>query len=162
MGAYLNALREGASREQLLKEIERHLDEKRAMRAQTSEVYADLVRRLRGEYRIPITDGLGPAGGEEPDNPNEFVRTFGTPPVQKEAADAIESLARLLKRYLTEVACNEGLYFVSDGDQSLWSHSPMVETERSYPRTTEEDDRVLAELIKEIHAYELGEGAADE
>jgi len=23
----------------------------------------DLIRRLRGEYRIPITDGLGAAGG---------------------------------------------------------------------------------------------------
>ena len=30
----------------------------------------DLVKRLRGEYRVPITDGLGAVGsGSEPDNP---------------------------------------------------------------------------------------------
>ena len=56
--------------------------------------YEDLIRRLRGEYRIPITDGLGPAGGEEPNNSNEFVRTFEVPPINKEAADTIENLAR--------------------------------------------------------------------
>ena len=37
---------------------------------------AALVERLLGKYRIPITDGLGPAGGEEPDNADYFVRTF--------------------------------------------------------------------------------------
>ena len=55
--------------------------------------YINLVQRLNGEYRIPITDGLGAAGGEEPDNQNEFVRTFETPPIQKEAAIAITILA---------------------------------------------------------------------
>lgn len=58
-----------------------------------SERAADLVRRLRGEYRIPITDGLGATGGGvEPDNPREFVRRFETPPIQKEAAAFIEDL----------------------------------------------------------------------
>lgn len=53
----------------------------------------DIVDRLRGIYRIPIADGLGATGGgEEPDNPNEFVRNFETPPIQKEAADHIERL----------------------------------------------------------------------
>lgn len=56
----------------------------------------DIVQRLRGHYRTPITDGLGPAGGEEPDNPNEHVRTFPTPPIQKEAADEIERLRSAL------------------------------------------------------------------
>lgn len=56
----------------------------------------DLVERLRGIYRIPITDGLGPAGGEEPDNPNEFVRTFPSPPIQHEAAAEITRLRREL------------------------------------------------------------------
>lgn len=33
-----------------------------------------LVERLRGRYRVPIADGLGPVGGgDEPDNPDEFV-----------------------------------------------------------------------------------------
>ncbi len=50
----------------------------------------DLCRRLRGQYRIPIRDGLGAAGGEEPNNANEFVRTFPTSPIMHEAADAIE------------------------------------------------------------------------
>lgn len=59
----------------------------------TPEAVAGLARRLRGEYRIPITDGLGPAGGEEPDNEHEFVRTFATPPIQKDAAATLEALA---------------------------------------------------------------------
>lgn len=59
----------------------------------TEHPYRNLIRRLRGEYRIPITDNLGPVqSSEEPDNPNEFVRTFETPPINKEAADAIEDL----------------------------------------------------------------------
>ena len=54
---------------------------------------AGLVERLNGVYRVPITDGLGAVGaGEEPDNPNEFVRRFETPPIQKEAAATIQSL----------------------------------------------------------------------
>lgn len=60
----------------------------------------DLVNRLRGHYRTPITDGLGPAGGEEPDNPLEHVRTFFTPPIQKEAADEIERLSIQLEAEL--------------------------------------------------------------
>lgn len=56
-----------------------------------------LVDRLRGIYRIPITDGLGPAGGEEPDNPNEFVRRFETLPIHHEAADEIERLRTALR-----------------------------------------------------------------
>jgi hypothetical protein len=52
---------------------------------------SDLIDRLRGIYRIPITDGLGAVGsGDEPDNPNEFVRSFPTTPIHKEAAEAIE------------------------------------------------------------------------
>lgn len=54
--------------------------------------YTELVERLRGIYRVPITDGLGPVGGDEPDNPHEFVQRFKTPPISKEAADAIEQL----------------------------------------------------------------------
>lgn len=59
-----------------------------------TEAYAqtgrsDLVERLRGTYRIPITDGLGPAGGEEPDNADFFVRTFPTSPLALEAAAAL-------------------------------------------------------------------------
>jgi len=53
---------------------------------------SDLVNRLRGKYRIPITDGLGAAGGEEPENDNEFVRSFPSTPIQMKAADEIERL----------------------------------------------------------------------
>lgn len=60
------------------------------------QTQGDLVKRLRGEYRIPITDGLGPAGGEEPDNSKEFVRRYPTCPIQLEAADRIEALEALL------------------------------------------------------------------
>ena len=54
---------------------------------------SDLVERLRGIYRMPITDGLGSVGsGNEPDNPYEFVRTFPVPPIHREAAAEIERL----------------------------------------------------------------------
>lgn len=57
----------------------------------------DLINRLRGHYRTPITDGLGPAGGEEPGNPHEHVRTFPVPPIHKEAAAEIERLREALR-----------------------------------------------------------------
>ncbi|BCH20154.1 hypothetical protein [Mesorhizobium sp. L-2-11] len=54
---------------------------------------AGLIDRLNGIYRIPITDGLGAVGaGEEPENPNEFVRKFETPPIHREAAAALTAL----------------------------------------------------------------------
>jgi hypothetical protein len=53
---------------------------------------SDLIDRLRGVYRIPINDGLGPvATSEEPYNANEFVRSFPTVPIQIEAADALQA-----------------------------------------------------------------------
>jgi hypothetical protein len=76
-----------------------------------SQTTDDLVQRLRGHYSTPITDGLGPAGGEEPDNPYEFVRIFPTPPIQHEAADAldrkqahIEKLCAIIKALEENVA----------------------------------------------------------
>lgn len=44
----------------------------------------NLIDRLNGIYRIPITDGLGPVGDQT--DPNEFVRTFETSSINKEAA----------------------------------------------------------------------------
>jgi len=71
----------------------------------------DLINRLRGHYRTPITDGLGPAGGEEPDNPHEHVRTFPVPPIHKEAAAEIERLRNGIKKVLNEgVQKTEGPY----------------------------------------------------
>lgn len=55
---------------------------------------SDIVERLRGIYRIPITDGLGPAGGDEPNNQTEFVRSFPVPSINIEAAAEIERLRR--------------------------------------------------------------------
>lgn len=64
-----------------------------------------LIERLRGIYRIPITDGLGAVGaGEEPDNPNEFVRKFETAPIQHEAADRLEALERENKELRKKLA----------------------------------------------------------
>ncbi len=58
-----------------------------------------LVDRLRGIYRIPITDGLGAVGaGEEPNNPDEFVRHFETGPIQHEAATEIDRLISALEK----------------------------------------------------------------
>lgn len=58
---------------------------------------ATLVARLRGQYRIPINDGLGPVeGSEEPDNAQEYVRSYATPPIQRVAAAEIERLRAAL------------------------------------------------------------------
>lgn len=73
-----------------------------------------LIERLRSKYRIPILDGLGPAGGEEPDNPNEFVRTFDTPPIQKEAADALASLKAEVDEFRSSLAKTIGKLMVAD------------------------------------------------
>jgi len=60
----------------------------------------NLCDRLRGIYRVPITDGLGPVGcGEEPHNPNEFVRRFETPPIQREAAALLLRQAGEIERW---------------------------------------------------------------
>lgn len=61
-------------------------------RVEEVRAHRNLINRLRGVYRIPITDGLGPAGGDEPDNPTEFVSHFETPPIHHEAAAALSAL----------------------------------------------------------------------
>lgn len=60
----------------------------------SEKMSANLIERLRGIVRVPITDGMGPAGGEEPDNADFFVRTFPTSPLAREAADIISALQR--------------------------------------------------------------------
>lgn len=58
---------------------------------------SDIVERLRGIYRVQITDGLGKVDGNlETDNVNEFVRQFPSPPIQIAAADEITRLRQLL------------------------------------------------------------------
>ena len=69
----------------------------------------ELVERLRGTYRIPITDGLGPAGGEEPGNADFFVRTFPTSPLAKAAADRLSEMDAENKR-LREALLNTGAH----------------------------------------------------
>jgi hypothetical protein len=53
----------------------------------------DIVDRLRGNVRIPITDGLGPV--TEGGNPDFFERSFPTSKLANEAADEIERLRPL-------------------------------------------------------------------
>ncbi len=61
--------------------------------AETVKNTPDICNRLRGIYRIPITDGLGATGGgEEPENPDEFVRRFPSVPIQERAADLISEM----------------------------------------------------------------------
>jgi len=54
---------------------------------------ADLVKRLRGEYEIPVNDGAGPLDGKD-----TFTRTFPVPPIHTEAANAIEELQTMIYR----------------------------------------------------------------
>ena len=86
---------------------------------------AALVERLSGIYRVPITDGHGAVGGgEEPDNPNEFVRQFPTVPIQLEAASALERLHALAQAQAARAnAADEALRTISAtlGGSGEWS-----------------------------------------
>lgn len=54
--------------------------------------YASLVHRLRGIYTVPVADGAGPLNGSD-----TFTRRFeGLPPINEEAANAIEHLSEML------------------------------------------------------------------
>lgn len=54
-----------------------------------------LVSRLRGVYEIPVNDGAGQLNGS-----STFTRTFdGLPPIQAEAAEAIERLLDILSGF---------------------------------------------------------------
>jgi hypothetical protein len=46
-----------------------------------------LCDRLRGRYTLGVNDGAGPLNGSD-----TFTREFQTPPIQREAAEAIEAL----------------------------------------------------------------------
>ena len=52
-----------------------------------TEETKDLCNRLRGIYNIPISDGAGPIDGKD-----IFTRKFDTPPINQEAAKAIEEI----------------------------------------------------------------------
>lgn len=79
---------------------------------------ATLLDRLRGIYRLPITDGLGAVGGsEEPDNPREYVRRFQTAPIQHAAADEIERLRA--ERNTMLAALREGLEHLGNCEAEL-------------------------------------------
>lgn len=89
---------------------------------------ATLVDRLRGIYRTPITDGLGPAGGDEPDNPNEHVRRFKTPPIHHEAADEITRLRSWLECIEGNFGdAREGAQQALEGGSAPWSDTRMGE-----------------------------------
>lgn len=96
----------------------------------TPEAVADLARRLRGEYRIPITDGLGAAGGEEPDNAHEFVRRFPSPPIQNDAAAMLEALAADLVAQKARADAAEAVVTASEkrrqAAQLLWDVLEMT------------------------------------
>ena len=79
-------------------------DAAQALQGVTPEAVANLAERLRGEYRIPITDGMGAAGGDEPDNAHEFVRHFPAPPIQMEAAAALTALSEQNAALVAKVA----------------------------------------------------------
>lgn len=52
-----------------------------------------LVNRLRGIYTVPVSDGAGLLNGSD-----TFTRKFeGLPPINEEAAQAIESLVEQLR-----------------------------------------------------------------
>jgi hypothetical protein len=119
-----------------------------------------LVDRLRGIYRIPITDGLGAVGsGEEPDNPNEFVRKFETAPIQHEAADRIEALEREVKELRADIET----FWKPQFDEQV-ERAEAAEAERDEARISlGEAEHHLSNLLARIHRdgghYEADHGA---
>lgn len=62
--------------------------------------HADIVKRLRGVVRVPITDGLGPVEGQD----DYFERVFPGTIAANEAADYIEELRNLLTAQKPQVS----------------------------------------------------------
>jgi hypothetical protein len=93
------------------------------------EAIADMIRRLRGVYRIPITDGCGAVGGgDEPDNPDEFVRSFQTPPIQLRAADTLDALTAEVRKLrealdgwgeIFGAMSREGMFHTDDAERHM-------------------------------------------
>jgi|LakMenEpi03Aug12_release.lakeMendotaPanAssembly.Ray.scaffolds.fasta_scaffold716450_2 hypothetical protein len=111
----------------------------------TTPEIAGLCERLRGEYRIPITDGLGPAGGEEPENAREFVRRFETAPIQHEAADTIERQAAEIERLRV-------------GVNKVWTLKHIYDCQLTEfdCELSDEDAAVVAGLVSDIDAALIG------
>lgn len=107
---------------------------------------ASLVERLWGVYRVPITDGLGPAGGEEPDNANEFVWTFPVPPIHKEAAEEITRLRALLEKARDGL----GLKWVTRTDE----HSHPTETGWYRVAISGDEERLDGHVLYSFGDYE--------
>ena len=89
------------------------------------------MERLQGIYRIPITDGIGAVGaGEEPDNPNEFVRSFETPPIQKEAADEITALRARVTELEAELKNNAVRIGFLEGERDWYKNQFEAASQR--------------------------------
>jgi hypothetical protein len=68
----------------------------------------ELIDRLRGIYRIPITDGCGPIEGSM-----TFERRFATSPIQHEAADALTALRLDVQRITEERDAAKSAQYIS-------------------------------------------------
>jgi HAMP domain-containing protein len=65
---------------------------------EAAPLLSSLVERLRGIYRLGVNDGAGLLNGSD-----TFTRKFETPPIQHEAADAIEALEAEVGRLRAEL-----------------------------------------------------------
>lgn len=113
---------------------------------------AGLVERLRGEYRIPITDGLGPAGGDEPNNAQEFVRHFETPPIQHEAATALVSISTALAQ--KEEACRAAVLENARQREAIERLREALQCVASQKRTDELETSYDVEFADFENAYD--------
>lgn len=120
----------------------------------------DIVKRLRGIYRTPITDGLGPAGGEEPQNQREHVRSFPVAPIQQEAADEIDrlraevealkrTLAMSVPRHLYDEVCAEAdaMRKVFDAAENLVKVRGRYHAEMAYERIASAIDAAMKKSV---------------
>jgi hypothetical protein len=116
-----------------------------ALQGVTPEAVANLAERLRGEYRIPITDGMGAAGGDEPDNAHEFVRHFPAPPIQMEAAAALTALSAERDALAVKIA----EYEAHDGMHGAIVHAiRLLLNEGNVPGAAFIDDHVANAIVQ--------------
>ena len=95
---------------------------------------SDLVKRLRGIYTVPISDGCGPLDGK-----SEFTRTFKTPLIQHEAAARIEALEKQVASIL--------------GSPTLSLASKLASERNSIIEAQSQEINSLKQLIHHIYIH---------
>lgn len=81
----------------------------------------------------------------------EMFHTFLSTYLEKSRPETVSK--NLLKRYMTNVANAEGLYFIDDKGKSVWGPDSSDNVKRLYPELSDQDHEILVKLAREIEDY---------